>query len=285
MFRERLLHHTRLAGVIFLHFRDVPVVKSGRQRAGEELLQQVRRAEIVIALDALDGREERFGQNAEAHARAGRERLAVSAGVNNAFRRARQRERGRWNGRDALLLADRQVSPTRKRQFAISGVYELINRMSGGTLEFFQERERGGFFRQADGRDGRVLKIGDEVKRLHAAEFAGFFQPFQNFFEMNQIKSVAFKIYTARFEAATLENAQENKIGRVFDEDDVAFVAERLERHVKQLLRAAGDDDAFGRLGVVVAAVEFLQMLRGTLAQIIFAGGEAVLQRRLAGIG
>src|ERR1035437_972775 len=136
MFRERLLHYARLAGVIFLHLRDMLVVKSRRQRASQKLLQQVRRAEIVIALDALVGREERFGQNAEAEARAGRERLAVSAGVNNAFRRARQRERGRWNGRDALLLADRQVSPTRKRQFAIRGVFEQINRMSGGALEY-----------------------------------------------------------------------------------------------------------------------------------------------------
>ena len=102
---------------------------------------------------------------------------------------------------------------------------------------------------------------------------------------MNQIKAVAFELHAARLEAATLEDAQKNKIGRVFDEDDVAFVAERLERHVKQLLRAAGDDDAFGRMGAVVAAVEFLQMLRGKLAQIIFAGGEAVLQRGLAGLG
>ncbi len=155
--------------------------------------------------------------------------------------------------------------------------------MSGGALEFFQQLQRGGFFRERSRRAGRILKIGDEVKRLHAAEFAGFFQPFQNFFEMRQINAVAFQFHAARLDAAALENAQENKIRRVFDEDDVAFVAERFERHVKQLLRAAGDDDVFGRMRAVMSAVEFLQMLRGERAQIHFAGGDAVLQRGLAG--
>ena len=99
---------------------------------------------------------------------------------------------------------------------------------------------------------------------------------------MNQINSVAFELHAARLDAATLENAQENEIGRVFDEDDVAFVAERFERHVKQLLRAAGDDDAFGRIRPIVSAVEFLQVAGGERAQIIFAGGDAVLQRGLS---
>ena len=102
---------------------------------------------------------------------------------------------------------------------------------------------------------------------------------------MREINSVAFQFHAARVDAATLENAQENKIRRVFDEDDVAFVAERFERHVKQLLRAAGDEDAFGRMRAVVSAVQLLQMLRGERAQIIFAGGDAVLQRGLAGFG
>ena len=157
--------------------------------------------------------------------------------------------------------------------------------MSGGALEFFQQLQRGGFFRERGRRAGRILKIGDEVKRLHAAEFAGFFQPFQNFFQMRQINSVGFELHTARADATALENAQENEIRRVFDEEDVAFVAKRFERHVKQLLRAAGDDDAFRRMCVVVSAVEFLQMLRGERAQIHFTGGDAVLQRGLAGFG
>jgi hypothetical protein len=251
----------------------VPVVKSGRQHAGEELLQQVRRAEIVVALDALDGCEQRFGQNAEADARAGRIGLAVSAGVNHALRRAGQRERGR------------HVVTVVKSQFAIRGVFEQINRMSGGALEFFQQLQHGGFFREAGRRAGGILKIGDEVKRLHAAEFAGFFQPFQNFFEMNQINAVAFEFHAARLDTATLENAQENKIGRVFDEDDVAFVAERFERHVKQLLRAARNHDARWRVSFArgICAVEFLEMLRGERAQIGFAGGNAVLQSGPAG--
>ena len=41
------------------------VVCAGCQRTGQELLEQVRRAEIVVALDALDGGEQRFGQQAK----------------------------------------------------------------------------------------------------------------------------------------------------------------------------------------------------------------------------
>jgi len=102
---------------------------------------------------------------------------------------------------------------------------------------------------------------------------------------MRQIDSVAFQFYAARLDAATLQDAQENKIGRVFDEDDVAFVAQRFERHVKQLLRAAGDHDAVGRMAFALRAIEFLQMLCGEPAQAGFAGGDAVLQCGLADFG
>ena len=120
-----------------------------------------------------------------------------------------------------------------------------------------------------------ILKIADEVKCLDAAEFAGFFQPLQNFFEVREVNAVAFQPHAARVDAAALEDAQKNEIRRVFDEDDVAFVAERLEGHVKQLLRTAGDDHAFGRMdggGVPSSGlrrgrrrhcIELLQMLRG----------------------
>src|SRR5580693_6052946 len=100
---------------------------------------------------------------------------------------------------------------------------------------------------------------------------------------MRQVNAIALQLHAARLDAATLENAQENKIRRVFDEDDVAFVTKRFERHVKQLLRAAGDDDVLRRMRAVVSAVEILEMLRGKLAKIHFAGGYAVLQRGLSG--
>ena len=118
-------------------------------------------------------------------------------------------------------------------QFAIRGVFNQINRMSGRALEFFQQFQNAAFFLEAGGDTGRILKIADEVKRLDAAEFAGFFQPLQNGFEMGEVKSVAFEPDAARAEAAALEDAQEHEIRRVFDEHDVAFVAERLERSCK----------------------------------------------------
>ena len=94
MFRERLFHHLRLLTVAFFNFCHVPVVKAGFQRTGEKLLQQVRRAEIVVAFNAQDGREEWFGQKAKTNPHAGRVGFAVSAGVNHAFRRAGRHEGG-----------------------------------------------------------------------------------------------------------------------------------------------------------------------------------------------
>ena len=273
MFRQRLFHDGGLARIILPHLGDVLVVKPGRQRAREKLLQQIRRAEIVVALDALDGRENRFRQNAEADSRAGRVGLAVSAGVDHALRRTGQREGGR------------HVRAVVKAQFAIRGVFEQIQRMAGGALVFLQQLQRGGLFRERSGRAGRVLKIGDKIKRLHAAQFAGFLQLLQNFFQMREVNAVAFELYAARFDAAALQDAQEDKIGRVFDENDVAFVAQRFQRHVKQLLRAAGDDDVLRRMRAVVSAVELLQVLGGERTQIHFSGGDAVLQRGLSGLG
>ena len=89
---------------------------------------------------------------------------------------------------------------------------------------------------------------------------------------MREVEAVAFEADAARTQAAALKNAQENKIGRVFDEDDIAGVAQRFEGHVKQLLRTAGDERASGRVifpvpGRHAHLVEFLQMFRGELAQ------------------
>ena len=66
---------------------------------------------------------------------------------------------------------------------------------------------------------------------------------------MREVEAVAFEPHGARAQAAALENAQINKIGRVFHQHDVALVAQRFRRHVEQLLRTAGDEQAGWGMG------------------------------------
>ena len=101
------------------------VIKSGGQRAGQHLLEQMRRAEIVVALDAQNGGVNRLRQNTKTHAHAGGERLAVSAGINHAVLCAGQGERRC------------HIFTVVKAQFAIGRVFDQIQRMSSGALEFF----------------------------------------------------------------------------------------------------------------------------------------------------
>ena len=44
-----------------------------------------------------------------------------------------------------------------------------------------------------------------------------------------------------------LDNAEIDEVGRIFDDDDVAGIAEDFAGEVEQLLRAVGDDDVVGR--------------------------------------
>ena len=173
--------------------------------------------------------------------------------------------------------------------------------MTRRALEFFQQLQNPALFPEAGGGAGRILKVADEIKRLEPAEFAGFFQTLQNGFQVREVKAVAFEPDAARADAATLENAQKHKIRGVFDEDDVAFVTKRLQGHVQQLLRTAGDQHAFpgvnfGRDGVPPSLtfgtptrrpsqIQFLQVAGGEPAQVGFAGRDAVLERGLAGFG
>ena len=69
------------------------------------------------------------------------------------------------------------------------------------------------------------MKIADQVKQFNAAQFAGAFERSQDLFQMREVEAVAFEPHGARAQAAALENAQINKIGRVFHEHDVTLVA------------------------------------------------------------
>src|SRR5208282_4603359 len=135
-----------------------------------------------------------------------------------------------------------------KTQSAIGRVFEQVNRVSGVALEFFQQFQDAVFLFEA-GRDaGGILKVADEVNHFDAPQFAGAFERLQNAFQMREVEAVALEPHGTRAQTAALEDAQINKIGRVFNEHDVALVAQRFRRHVEQLLRTAGDEQAFERI-------------------------------------
>ena len=100
---------------------------------------------------------------------------------------------------------------------------------------------------------------------------------------MREVDAVFIKLHAATAQPVTLGDAEINKIGRVFDEHDVAGIAQRLGGDVEQLLRAVRDDGAGGRVDAGVAqAVGLLDMGGGEFAQQRIAHGAAVLQSRAA---
>ena len=123
--------------------------------------------------------------------------------------------------------------------------------MSRRAFEFLQQFQNAALFLKAGCDAGRILKIADEVKHFDPAQFAAAFERLQDLFEMREIQAVAFEPHAARAQAAALEDAEINEIGRVFHEHDVAFVAQCFGGHVKQLLRTAGDEQAFGGINLL----------------------------------
>ena len=84
MFRQGVLHDFGLLTVALLNFGNVLLILPGGQGGGEDLLEEIGAAEVVVALDALDGGEEGFGQQTKAKPDAGGKGFAVGAGVNDA---------------------------------------------------------------------------------------------------------------------------------------------------------------------------------------------------------
>ena len=205
-------------------------------------MQQIRRAEIVVGLDAHHRVQQRFRQDAETHARAGRKRFAVSAGVNHPFAGAVRRER-------------RGLIDPGETQLAIRRVFEQIDRVPSGPFKLFQHFQRLDFLDKARRDAGRVLVITDEIEHFDALQLAASLQRFRRLFQMGQINSIARETNATTLQTVALHDAEIDEVGRVLHQDDVAGVAQALGQRVKKLLRAARDDGAFQR-------IDFLQLAR-----------------------
>ena len=82
-----------------------------------------------------------------------------------------------------------------------------------------------------------------------------------------------------------MQNAEKDEIRGILDENDVPLVTESLHGHVKKLLRTTGDEQAFGGVGRILAAIELPEVAGRQAAQICFTGRDAVLQGGLAEAG
>src|SRR5688572_21843326 len=121
MLRERARHYVGFFRITLPQLREMLFISAGRECLSENLLQEICGAEIVTAFEPGHDGEQRFGNEAEANANAGREGLAVCAGVDHALAA----------GRGANILAT-------KTQLPIRGVLHEIDRMAGRALVFLQ---------------------------------------------------------------------------------------------------------------------------------------------------
>ena len=101
--------------------------------------------------------------------------------------------------------------------------------------------------------------------------------------EMRQVEAVRFKPYSTRMDSVALQDSQENKIGRILHQDEISGITKSFGDHVKHLLRAAGQQQAIGRVNRPVrTAVEHPDPLRRKPTQRRVSSGGAVLQSRPA---
>ena len=70
------------------------------------------------------------------------------------------------------VLAERQVSPTGKTQFAIRRIFEQIDRVPRRALEPLQQLQHGALFLEAGRDPGWILKVADQIKQFDLAQLA-----------------------------------------------------------------------------------------------------------------
>ena len=272
MLGDRIGHRLGLGAITPLHLGQVFLEQAGSDRAADELLGQMARAEVMVALDPQHWRQQFLRQDAKPHAHAGGERLAVRARVNHAIGRALDGQGGRRRY-------------TGKPQFAIGGVLHQVNRMTSRALVAAQQLQRALLHPQTGRAAGRVLVIRNEVQYFQPGQTTVALERLEHLLEMSEVNTIAVHPHATTGDTAALHDAEVNKIRRVLHQHDVARVAQRLGGHVEKLLRAVGDDRALGLVGRRLAtgiAVELPDALGRQFAECGVTRRRAVLQRRFA---
>src|SRR5262245_26627332 len=84
---------------------------------------------------------------------------------------------------------------------------------------------------------------------------------------------------TAALHAVTLRDAEEDEVTRVFDQHDVARIAEALRKHVEKLLRTAADQDPLGGVNAgVIVPIQQSQIVRSEASQACVAASASILE-------
>ena len=111
----------------------------------------------------------------------------------------------------------------------------------------------------------------------------GFFESAERLFEMFDVDAVAFHFDATTLETMALSDAEVNEVGGVFDEDDVVRITKGFGQHVKELLRAVGDQGEGGGAGggrglAGSCLIKLIDAVGGERSQTLIPGGGAVLE-------
>ena len=228
---------------------DVLMVGAALQQCVDDVLGQVVRAEVVVAL--------------QAHQRI--EKVRRDQGI------PRLQSRRAWLGEsssvDDELVANvealdaRPVVPV-EAKFAIGRVLENENALLLPIMT--DEFEQLLATLKGHGPSGRILEIVDDVNQLHAVEFTTAVEPFQQTSEVRRAHPVIIHRHGQHANVAARQQAMVNEIRRRFGDNDVARIEQDLREQIKQLLGARRNDYVLRR-------------------QVAFLGGERRRKNRRAG--
>ncbi len=116
--------------------------------------------------------------------------------------------------------------------------------MAGGFFEPAQDAQRFALGFEAGGVTGRVLVVGHEVEQFDAGQFTPALQVLQCALKVRDIDAVAPQVNSTAAQPVTLHDSEIDEVAWVFDQHDVAFIAQCFGEHVEQLLGAMGDEHA-----------------------------------------
>ena len=236
IFSQGLQHHPRFAAVKLLNFLHLFRKPPRGDGAFDQLLQKVGRTEVMIPLQSQDHRVNRLRQNAIANADAGRERLAVSAGVDHPIRKPAGGE-----GRFFIRALETQM--------AVGRVFQQVDGMPRRLFVSPQQLQRSRLFGESGRDPAGVLEIGDQIQHLHARQIAGVLQRLKNCRQSIKVEAILLHRNSPAIQPPALRDSQINKVSRILDQDDVSRIAERLGDQIQQLLGTVGDNHFFLRVG------------------------------------
>src|SRR4051812_27292574 len=207
MLANGLDHDGGFLGVPLLEQSKMALINARLDGVGQELLEQIGGAKIVVALDAANGTADRLRQEAETDAGAGGKGLGIGACIDHAVGVFPDCQRGRF-----VISFE--------AQFAVGGIFQKIKRMA--CLFFVKAQQfQCGCFLVATRRDATgILKIADEVEELYFPNLAASGEGVQGSLKGGEVQAIRFHGNAAALHAMASQNTEVNKVGGVLEEND-----------------------------------------------------------------